>query len=337
MSQNATTPARRHRWRTFFRFGLKTLFVATGIIAICLWVITDRAQRQRRAVEVLANLGAELWYDYQKVPGERLGINDLAERCFDANARLPDSWLRSMLGDEYVAHPLKLKIGHQRVIDNDGLAYLPDLPHLEAIMVYRVQLRDQDLSYLRLPNLRYAHFFEGTLAQIEHTTSFSFLANCPRLEDVILSGQGFRGDAAKYLSGLTRLRGLALRQVAIDDAGLGSLRDLTRLELLELEAPNIGDVGLGHLREMKALVALSLRNTRVTDDGLRHLEGFTNLGYLNLDGTAVTDAGVEHLRGLPSLKRVEVHAPAVTARGVERWRAALPTCNVNPEPLPPGP
>lgn len=319
----------QRRW--FLRYGLRGLFIITALIAIGLGVITNRAKNERRAVEAITELGGTFWYDYQKVPNQYSVLNDLAEECFDANAPIPGSpWLRNALGDEYFIHPIKVKIADQRIVDHGALAYLPDLSLLEAVMVYRVALREEDLAHFRLPRLRYAHFFHGTLAQIENADRFQFLASCTRLESIIVSGVSFRSEAMSYLRGLKHIRELVLNDTGIDDAGLSTVSGMTDLQVLELERTDIGDEGVAHCASLDSLLKLNLQGTQITDNGLRHVSRLRRLRWLILNDTRVTDAGVEHLTQLQELKRVDVHAAGVSQRGVEKWRLALPTCNVNP-------
>ncbi len=297
MSEAPQDPKPRESKRRFFRFGLKALLLFTALVAVWLGIVTNRASRQRRAVEALASLGADFSYDYQRVRSERTFLGDR----FDSKATAPGHpLLRTLLGDHYFITPIKLVIEGQRMVDQDALAYLKDLPDLEAVMIDKMKLRDRDLSHFRnLSKLRYLHFHDGTLDRIEQADSFAFLSKCPELDDLCLSGRGFGDEAAVHLRELTRLRRLFLSDTAIGDDALVHLTGMTELDVLRLENTNVGDAGLAHLEPLK------------------------NLSMLSLHSTQVTDGGLEHLKKLPSLWGVQAADTQVTPKSL---KAALPHC-----------
>src|SRR5664279_5665968 len=51
--------------RRWFRYSLRTLFVLVTVIAVALGIGVEGAQRQRRAVERIVEMGGTVYYDYQ--------------------------------------------------------------------------------------------------------------------------------------------------------------------------------------------------------------------------------------------------------------------------------
>ena len=114
----------------------------------------------------------------------------------------------------------------------------------------------------------------------------------------------------------------------ITNDDLKDLRKLTRIEGLWLDYMRINDTGLEYLKELKNLKCLDLSGTQITDAGLIHLKRLTNLERLYLQGTQITDAGLVHLEGLTNLERLGVQDTQVTDAGVEKLQRALPNCKI---------
>jgi hypothetical protein len=73
---------RKRRW---LQFSLRTLLVAVTLLAVWLGLWTDRARRQRVAVQRVRELGGDIRYDYENQKG--------------GQPPGPE-WLRRLLGDE---------------------------------------------------------------------------------------------------------------------------------------------------------------------------------------------------------------------------------------------
>src|SRR5260370_876063 len=79
------------------------------------------------------------------------------------------------------------------------------------------------------------------------------------------------------LNGLTSLRGLALNNSRVTDAGLEHLRALPTLRALRLDNTHVTDAGLAHIKDLPQLDHLFLIKTWVTDAGLSQLQGLSGL------------------------------------------------------------
>ncbi|MFO0809810.1 MAG: hypothetical protein U0746_14405 [Gemmataceae bacterium] len=92
------------------------------------------------------------------------------------------------------------------------------------------------------------------------------------------------------------------------------------------------DEGTKQLAECRSLTGLWLANTAVTDAGLERLKAIPRLAEFGLASTAVTDAGLPHLTVMRSLQIVDLQNTLVSADGLRRLKAALPGCQIKPEP-----
>jgi hypothetical protein len=157
------------------------------------------------------------------------------------------------------------------------------------------------------------------------------------LETLVIWGGPLTNDRLAPLGRLTRLKGLVLGEMAIDDGVFQHLKTMRDLAYLNLAYTNIeGD--------FTALAGLPLRDVRlegcrrVGDQCAGTLAGFPSLRQVEIHMTRLTDAGVNHLAHLPlevlwlggritdqgmetvatiaSLKHLDVCAPGVTDRGV---------------------
>jgi hypothetical protein len=160
---------------------------------------------------------------------------------------------------------------------------------------------------------------DSILKQLTGLTKLKSLA----LENVELSDEGL-----KWLRGLTNLRTVSLSSTNLSDAGLEHLAGLTNLEDLYLEHAKVSDAGLAHLSRLTRLGRLDLFDTEVSDVGLAYLKGMTNLELLHLGKTHVSDAGLTHLNGLTRLLELNLRDTRVTFDGVKQLQQALPNCTI---------
>jgi hypothetical protein len=143
--------------------------------------------------------------------------------------------------------------------------------------------------------------------------------------------------SAECIARLTSSKSLVEFQPAgsgLTGAGLAPLGTMPTLRRLNLADCPLNDADLDRLLTLKDLSTLNVAGTKIGDAGVRKLSVLP-LRALWLAGTGVTDAAVADLRGLTSLKVLDLGGTAVTADGLRRLKAALPGCNITPEPPPP--
>ena len=250
-------------WR--FQFSLRSLLVATVVVAIPFsWLAVEmkRARRQREVVAAIEKLGGSVRYDYVFTP----------PFCFEMPGPV---WLRKLVGDDFFANVEGVRSYEMSEADI-ALPYLRELPRLWELDLSHTQVTDAGLERLKgLTQLRWLS-----------------------LANTHVTDAGLR-----HLMGLTHLEQLYLSDTQVTDGGLQHLKGLTQLYLLWLDDTHVTDAGLEHLKELIQLLNVRFDNTQVTDAGLKSLKGLNQLQSLSLHGTHVTDEGVQELQqALPNCK-----------------------------------
>jgi hypothetical protein len=327
VNADAQTVDRRVAWpRRVLRFRLRTLLIVLTLVGIWIGLTANRANRQRRAVEVILADGGQFVFDHQLVV--RSASKSRAKLAPD---ELPGpSWLRRVVGDHYFVTPVHLGIYEQRLIVNRRLGLLRELPDLAKLWFVLVRLTDADMSELP-PLCNLHHFSIGVSRQhpdANQVQDYSFLTGYPNLRELDLRQSLFSDDDVQYIRNARYMRLLNLGHSEIGDEGLRQLQHLRSLEFLSLSRTNVTDAGLVHLRPLSNLNQLRLIGSAITDAGLIHLKALSSLRGLWLMDTAVTDAGIEHLRHIPGLEFLGLTNTNTTEAGITRLRAALPNCRI---------
>jgi hypothetical protein len=314
----------RRRW---FRFSLRFLAILVTVFTVWFGLTANRANRQRRAVEIIESHGGQFWYDYQTVTAADA---PWGHRAIDPDRPPPGpELLRGFLHEHYFVTPTHLSIDDKRVIENGDLALLYDLAELEELTLTRLPLDDADVAQLpALKELRRLYIDASTRAADNRIEDFRFLQGFPRLEEFNVSFSKFSDNDVQYLRGARDLRRLWLASTRLGDDGLRRLERLNKIEALNLSNTRITDASLARLKSFPKLRFLSLNATAITDEGLTHLRSLPELTALDLINTPITDAGLEHLKVIRSLKRVEVIGSPITLEGVAEFLRARPTCRV---------
>jgi Leucine-rich repeat (LRR) protein len=242
-------PPKRRR----FRFSLRTLMLALTVFGIWLGIETDRALKQRRAVEMVRKFGGMVGYRHQ-----RIGTSN-----WDSSVEpWAPRWLRQIMGEDYFVsvfevylanygNPVDPPMGVLQRLTDDDIGCLAGLRRIERLDLARAPVTAQGLAHLvGLQNLEYLD-----------------------LRDTIITDQ--------HLEQLGRLRHLK-------DLRLG-----THSNASPALASQITDQGISHLKHLTQLDTLFLDDLPITDEGLAHLTGLTNLHDLSLRRTRVTDAGLK--------------------------------------------
>jgi len=237
----------RAELRLRFRFRLRVLFAFLTIVALALGWITDRltkADRQRRAVIELADVGAEIYYEshYDTRDGKRsLGLlwggkgpaptrTRLSQHLFNPVVAVDFQWAGSGWS--------------QRDVKDHDLERLAAFPRLEKLVLNRNAITDEGLAHLsRLRKLR-----ELCLCETEITD-----------------------DGLRHLARLRNLESLALSGTPVTDDGLAHLQSLGSLKELYILDTRVTDRGLQHLSKLRDLRTLGLKNTATTDEGVAKL------------------------------------------------------------------
>lgn len=194
METSEPNKPRNQRW-SWRQYSLSTLLVVVTIVGVGLGLVTNRAERQRRAVAAIRELGGLVQYDFE----------------YPAPKELPGpDWLCQMLGVDYFAdvvdvHTLNMtdatcshlsaltSVRTLGLVSNEvtdaGLAHLEGLTSLEVLYV-DAQVTDAGLAYLsgltslQELNLSSTQVTDAGLAHLSGLTSLYLLSlDCPRVTD----------------------------------------------------------------------------------------------------------------------------------------------------------
>lgn len=214
---------------------------------------------------------------------------------------------------------------------DDGLAGLVGLKDLEELDVAQTRITGDGLRHLAgFPALRWLELSETQLGD----DGLKHLRQVRRLANLWLNQTDVTDAGLAHLAGMQSLNLLHLQKTAIGDAGLKHLAGLRNLSRLQLDGTRVTDEGTKSLAECRALTGLWLANTAVTDAGMERLKTLPQLAEFGLAKTAVTDVGLTHLAAMQSLRVVDLTGTAVTPDGLRQLKAALPNCQIKPEPPP---
>jgi len=186
--------------------------------------------------------------------------------------------------------------------------------------LYRVGLiwnaTDQESEYLRyLDDLQWIELNGGLISDM----GLSNLSGLTNLKKLVLRNVALKESGLKFLSSLTNLRELECRPSEVPTFGerdFANLRRLAQLEKLQLFNCEVTDDGLACLAKLEHLQIVNAQGTQVTDAGLAHLKQLQGLRVLNLFGTDCTDEGLAHLSGLEKLEELDVSSRHITNSGL---------------------
>lgn len=200
---------RRRAYQRWLQFSLRTLLIAVVLLSLPLsWFGTRlaKARKQREAVAAIKRLGGSVVYD--------------CEEASSPAAKPPSTWLRTLLGDDFFDHIVRVEFWDPCVTNAD-LKHLDVLTELEILVLFSTHVTDNGLVHL------------------EHLTKLQALSLlCHETTD--------RG--LKHLHGLNKLQNLCCAGT-VTDAGLEHIKLLTNLKRLRLHDENVTDEGIEKLQE----------------------------------------------------------------------------------------
>jgi hypothetical protein len=130
----ADQPKRKRRW---FQFSLRTLMIATAIIAVGSALVATRlrrAQRQRAAVKAILKDGGIVLYDYE--------LDSKDNQIAGAQCPGPE-WLRSLFGDDFFADV----VGVEAKTDA-SLEHIVELIELHILVLENRRVTDSEMQAL---------------------------------------------------------------------------------------------------------------------------------------------------------------------------------------------
>ncbi len=260
-------PARR-----WFRFSMRTMIVV--VTAFCVWlgITSSRANRQRRAVEIIKKAGGTAYYDFD-------ADDDGVLRTPPLSPSGPD-WLRRSIGIDYFSTVVRVGLDDRKNPNDDAFAALADLPQLRNLFLGGSAVSDAVMS--RLKGLNQLH----ALIVVHSTVT----------------------DAGwKAFERLTQLKSLRIDGLNFTDSSLVYVMDLSGLRRLFLIDTQVSDFGVTYIIGLSQLEEVALYRSKVSDAGICQLKSLSHLKKLTIEKRKVTSAGVAALkRALPSLTVVGI-------------------------------
>ncbi len=203
MQRNRGEPAvseisTKRRW---YRFSLRTLFLAILAIAIAYGWFVLRARQQQLAVATIRAAGAEVTYDYTE-------------------NRVPQ-WLVNLLGVDFFHNVVTIHVYNNTDIKDADLEQLKKFPTLNCLYINRSSITDAGLEHLRgLTGLQFL-YIDRTCVTDE---GMKCLENLSQLNELNLSKTQITDAGLKQLKNLKQLQYLNLRDTNVTHRGVQELK-----------------------------------------------------------------------------------------------------------------
>lgn len=260
----------RRRW---FRFSLRTLFVAITVLSIAFGFYVNRVQNEWWAAKAIQAANGEIVYDCR------------IQRCTVPPAGPPvppgPTWLRKWLGPAWLDRIVCVRLD-ARFSKSDKNKFSKVGPHLQRLTALRMlTLSGEELD----------------------ADDYHLLGKCTQLESLTLRQKAeLRPQDAAALAGAVGLRELYLDEAKISPEALRELSKLPNLEKLDIDC-NSYDPQTGNV----------LLEFQLEDDAARTIATFPKLRFLYLFATKITDKGMSELGRLSTLEELVVSSPHITS------------------------
>jgi hypothetical protein len=234
-----------------FRFGIRSMLVATALLAVAMGLSVreiHRCYRQQQALQELSQYGS------------------IATK----RKLQPYDWLRNFFGDYTHGTVDYVEVTSTRPIDR-----LPDLSVLADVEQLRLELSNvpENVDQLtRLPKLR---DLDVTLTAIDAAglEKLPALTELPQLTGFGLRGDAFDDKSLLQISRQTTIRGLIVFSSTVTEKGFASLRELKSLRHLALDdsAMQKSDAALAQLPQLPSLMFVGNKLTPQDETRIRKL------------------------------------------------------------------
>ena len=341
-----------------FRFGMKSLFVATTLLCVLLAMIAKPIM-ERRSQQVLldriAALGGKLSnrssIQHEFSPGRFLlsmvdssyalaflyGVDLSGAKVSDAdldwivrlgyikelklaNTQVTDAGVEQLRSLEYLS---SLDLGGTRVTDR-GVAALSNMRDLSSLRVIDTDVTDDALAKLDA-TLPYAHFCEERAIE-ELTASGIHIVAPPRF---------FEGDMSRgnfMIRSADEAIDVNVMMTILSSDNVQQLNQLHSLRKLHFRSVTMWPHGLAGLRPLAKMTSFEIYSTPLTDKDLEAISRQTQLEKLAFyDCAGMTDEGLLHLRSLKNLKELVVDGcKGTTPAGKSALKSELPNLKSQP-------
>lgn len=295
-----------------------------GLVA--LWIVSDLVTDVDLGYLTKLNNLQFLLLGVRDVENPRVGITDaglghvaaltaLRELSFHA-ARVAGPGLRHL-------SPLR-RLRNLVLSDPRGaaLTFLPTLPSVTRLKLWRGEVQDPDLACLaRLPNLE-----ELELVKLDQVSDAGLVHLRPlkTVKSVSLDHAKTTVTGLKVLRELPGLESLSFRDAT--DEGLAVVGQMANLKHLSVFTSTgntpLSDAAFRSVSRLKNLESLHISG-RPSASGVASLRKLTKLECLELGMTPITDRDLATIAALHSLRTLHLESPNLTVSGVNQL-AALP-------------
>lgn len=314
--EDGRKPAKqRLRW---FQFTIRTALVVMTVFAIWLGLKTDRARRQREAVQAVEEREGHVAYEHEMV-GDPFAAVPADGRKGSSEPKPPGpARLRELLGREYFDTVVRVDLSRRSITDED-LALLKNLPQLQELELTETSVSDAGIEHLKdLVNLRRLVMADTAIT----SEALAHLRGLKDLDTLYIMRMNVADDGLVHLRDLAKLRHLSMNGTAVSDAGLAHLSGLD-LYSLGIAQTQVKGPGLKHLVGQKNLTLLAIEGNEIGEEHLAHLAHLRNLRHLFIGLPEVSDQAILHLQRLKSLRSLRVRDPAPGGDDLAKLRKAL--------------
>jgi hypothetical protein len=228
------------RGKLLVRYSVRSLLLATGIIAIILGVATNRERRQKHIVAEINAAGGTVQYDWEiKYPGKPTSLT---------GPNSPAS-MRRIFGDHYFQAVVAVYFSEDSQF-GERIPAFEQLRTVRFVGLGGTRATDADLERLAVLPLEFLDISmtEVTDLGMRHVAAF------PQLRELWVGNWSAPGGGT------------------VGDNGVMELRRLRRLERLLLNGRTITDKSLQTLQSLRTLRELNLGCTSVTDNAVEQLK-----------------------------------------------------------------
>lgn len=142
-----------------------------------------------------------------------------------------------------------------------------------------------------------------------------YISHLTGLQELYLRDTGILGTGLKYFAKLNSLKRLRVDNTHVGDNELAYLSGLPSLQSLNLWMTPTTDAGMVHVGKITSLKELVL-GRGVGDEGLSHLKNLVNLRWLSVGNQSISDEGLSHLAALTQMETLYLRDTQVSDAGL---------------------
>lgn len=264
----------RQRWNLrWLRFSLRSLLLVVTIVAIFLSMRVNQAEKQRKAIVAVKQLGGWVHYGFEFRDGDGM---------YQAGSR---SWVPQWILDRTGVDLFHNVVEVNMVYNNEGPKrlnnyetsdqvshHLTSFHRLKRLLLNDTQASD---SLLRVVGrLKYLEEIYMWNAATVTDRGAAFLRYPPKLRSIHLSHSQITDESLRVFGQMPKLEELSLQGNQFTDEGLSYLKNLAQLRSLwvDMGVTNITDEGVESLFNLKALEELGIQQTYVTEEKVQQLK-----------------------------------------------------------------